>query len=117
MAFSIRCETINRRTHYEILGVPQTATPQEITQSYRMRALQLHPDKNPDKEEWATQQFQELQFAYQSLHNPEQRTTYDDKLWWSGLYRKLDRLSSCMCLKPLLKFTLSVFNQQKGEQS
>ena len=111
MAFSIRCEPINRPTHYGILGVPQTATPQEIKRAYRSLAMQLHPDKNQDKKEWAKEQFQELQFAYQSLYNPEQRTVYDKKLWWETTYAKLYKISSCMCLKPLLEFTLSIFNQ------
>lgn len=32
---------------YDLLGVPPTATPQDIKKGYRKQALQYHPDKNP----------------------------------------------------------------------
>lgn len=33
---------------YAVLGVERTATSKEITKAYRVRALKVHPDKNPD---------------------------------------------------------------------
>ena len=32
---------------YAVLGVPATATAQDIRKAYKKRALQTHPDKNP----------------------------------------------------------------------
>ena len=38
---------------YDILGLPKTATAEEIKKSYRKLALLKHPDKNPDDEKAA----------------------------------------------------------------
>lgn len=38
-------------TLYVILGIPKTATADEIKKTYRKLALKYHPDKNPDNPE------------------------------------------------------------------
>jgi curved DNA-binding protein len=62
--------------YYQILGVPRDADPQVIKKSYRQRALELHPDQNPDNPK-AEDQFKELNEAYAVLSDPEKRTKYD----------------------------------------
>ena len=60
---------------YGILEVARDATSEEIRKSYRRLALKWHPDKNPGVD--ATQQFQKISEAYNTLSNPEEKRAYD----------------------------------------
>jgi DnaJ family protein A protein 2 len=57
---------------YETLGVPKTATPDEIKKAYRKLAVKHHPDKGGDPEK-----FKDINAAYEVLSNPEKRELYD----------------------------------------
>lgn len=61
---------------YDIMGLKQEATPEEIKKAYRKLALLKHPDKNPD-DKAAVDNFQKLQKAYQVLSDPKKRERYD----------------------------------------
>merc|ERR550532_3445693 len=57
---------------YAILGVSSGATDAEIKRAYRLVAMQCHPDKGGDKED-----FQELTSAYEKIM--EQRRVHDGR--------------------------------------
>lgn len=62
---------------YTVLGVSEEATSDEIKKAFRKAALQFHPDKNPDRVEWAQQQFIVVQRAYEVLSDDQERAFYD----------------------------------------
>ena len=57
--------------YYEMLGVARGASADEIKRAYRQRAMELHPDTNPDA--GAAEEFKTLSRAYQVLSDPDQR--------------------------------------------
>lgn len=67
----------NKSDLYEILGVPRTATEEEIKKAFRKKAVKLHPDRNPENAEEANRQFQELNRAAKVLGDHESRKRYD----------------------------------------
>jgi molecular chaperone DnaJ len=64
-----------QRDYYEVLGIPRSATTEEIKKAYRRLALQYHPDRNPSAE--ATEKFKEASEAFEVLADPEKRRVYD----------------------------------------
>jgi DnaJ family protein A protein 5 len=63
--------------YYVLLGVEETATGIELKKAYRKKALQFHPDKNPDDIENTTKLFNEVRVAYETLIDPQERSWYD----------------------------------------
>lgn len=61
------------KDYYEILGIPKTATEEEIKRAYRRLAHQHHPDKNGGDDK----KFKEINGAYQILGNKEKKEQYD----------------------------------------
>mmetsp|Transcript_63032 Transcript_63032/g.150176 ORF Transcript_63032/g.150176 Transcript_63032/m.150176 type:complete len:305 (-) Transcript_63032:89-1003(-) len=64
--------------YYAVLGLPRSASADEIKQAYRSLAKKHHPDKNLDKKEEAEATFKKIQEAHSVLSDPEQRALYDN---------------------------------------
>jgi curved DNA-binding protein len=66
------------RDYYEVLGVPRTATADEIKRAYRQLARKHHPDLKPASEKAAAaERFKEINEAYEVLGDPDKRARYD----------------------------------------
>ncbi len=66
----------NHRDYYELLGVKQDASEQEIREAYRKLAFQYHPDRNKDSPD-ATEKMKAINEAYAALSDRAKRNEYD----------------------------------------
>src|SRR5713101_8520432 len=64
------------RDYYETLGVPKTASEEEIRSAFRKLARKYHPDVAKDKK-GAEEKFKEINEAYEVLSDSEKRKKYD----------------------------------------
>ena len=65
-----------KRDYYEVLGVPKTASAEDIKKAYRKLAKECHPDLHPN-DKTAEARFKELNEANEILSDPDKRARYD----------------------------------------
>jgi curved DNA-binding protein len=69
---------VKYRDYYEVLGVPRTATADDIKRAYRTLARKHHPDLQTSGErDKAAERFKEINEAYEVLSDAEKRAKYD----------------------------------------
>jgi DnaJ-class molecular chaperone len=62
--------------HYQTLGVPRTASAEDIRKAYRELARKYHPDLHPD-DDAAKEKFKKVQNAFDVLNDSSKREMYD----------------------------------------
>jgi len=65
-----------KQDYYETLGVAKGATAAEIKKAYRKKAIEFHPDKNPD-DKVAEEKFKQAAEAYEVLSDTDKKSRYD----------------------------------------
>ena len=73
------------KDYYDILGVSEDASEEQIKKAYRRLAKEYHPDLNPDDPE-AEERFKEISEAHSVLSDPEKRKQYDQMRKYGGRF-------------------------------
>jgi DnaJ homolog subfamily B member 12 len=66
-----------KKDYYEILGLKNDCSINEIRRAYKKSSLKFHPDKN--KATQATEAFKKLSAAYKCLSDKTTRWNYDQR--------------------------------------
>ncbi len=75
-----KMSSANQPTFYQVLNLSPDATPAEIRKAYLKLSLKYHPDKNPDNQEEAKEQFVKIGQAYDVLSDPIKKRQYDREI-------------------------------------
>lgn len=65
------------KDYYAILGVPKTASQDDIKKTYRKLAIKYHPDKTGN-DPASNEKFKDITEAYETLSDPDKRNKYDN---------------------------------------
>lgn len=66
---------MSKKDFYEVLGIEKNATESDIKKAYRKMSMKYHPDKNQEHD--STEQFKEVQEAYDVLSDANKKSQYD----------------------------------------
>ena len=61
-----------KKDYYDVLGISKSASAAEIKKAYRKKAIEHHPDKNPD-DKGAEAKFKEAAEAYEVLSDENKK--------------------------------------------
>lgn len=64
------------KDYYALLGIPKSASEDDIKKAYRKMAMKHHPDRNPG-DSTAEETFKNVKNAYETLSDADKRATYD----------------------------------------
>ncbi|KAJ6841270.1 chaperone protein dnaJ 20, chloroplastic-like [Iris pallida] len=80
-------ERTTNESFYELLGISEGGSFDEIKRAYKQLARKYHPDVSPpERAEECTRRFIEVHEAYQTLSDPRRRAIYDRDLLARGSY-------------------------------
>ncbi|MFC1995912.1 DnaJ domain-containing protein [Chloroflexota bacterium] len=68
---------MNMKDYYQILGMADNASQEDIKKAFRRLAFKYHPDTNPGNERQAEEKFKEINEAYGVLGDEDKRRQYD----------------------------------------
>lgn len=74
------------KDYYQILELPNNASPEDIKKSFRQLSLKYHPDVNPE----GSDKFKEINEAFQVLSDPGKRRNYDLQRNGGGFHGGMD---------------------------
>jgi curved DNA-binding protein CbpA len=75
--YKIVDEILSAPNYYRVLGVQKHATTEDIRRAYIKKSRICHPDKFVPSYPAATESFQILSMAYETLSNPALKSIYD----------------------------------------
>ncbi len=67
----------NKRDYYDVLGVGKNAAQDDIKKAFRKKAMEYHPDRNPNDKAASEKKFKEVNEAYEVLGDATKRKNYD----------------------------------------
>lgn len=75
---------MSKKNYYDVLGVSESSSQEDIKKVYRKLAVKYHPDKNPTNKKEAETRFKEISEAYYVLSDAARRTQYDQARRFGG---------------------------------